>query len=242
MTEQIQAPEEKKRSWLKLIGKGLGYFFAILIVVGIIGHYYWKQSGDGQWKYETEVNGTKVYTLKEPGEVYLKVKMNGVFRGSLSAIMKVMRDPAACEDVGCYDYNILKEEAYPRYIYYTFKYPWPAPFKDRHYVVKSEFFQDADTKAIYVDFKKTDQVQSPPGDCCVTVDAMHNIWQFKPLGEGKVEVEFIMFERPGGMFPYPMFNAYAVGEIATNVPLLQEVLDMKKYTEAVVDYVEEYGK
>ena len=236
MTEQLQQLKNSKPSWLKRVG----YFFGVLILIGIAAHFYWKQSGDGKWKQYAEVDGTKVYTLKKPGEVYQKFKMIGTFEGSLSAIMKVMRDPAACEEVGCVDYKILKEEEYPRYIYYTFKYPWPFPFKDRLYVVKSEFFQDEKTKAIYADYKYIDY--DLPNDCCVRVPHMHNIWQFQPIGGRQVRVEFILNEKPGGVFPYFLYNLMVAEELATNVPVLQEILDLDKYKNAVIDYVEEYDQ
>ncbi|XOV79527.1 MAG: hypothetical protein ACFHVJ_00885 [Aestuariibacter sp.] len=241
MTEQTQDSHKKKRSWLKLIGLGFGYLFGTLIVVGVIAHYYWKQSGDGEWHKHAEIDGNIVYTLKKPGEVYQKFKLIGTFEGRLSSIMKVMRDPEACEEVGCFDYKILKEESYPRYIYYTFKYPMPSPFKDRQYVVKSEFFQNPETKAIYADYKYTDY-DLPADECCVRVQHMHNIWQFQPLGDGQVRVEFIMNERPGGMFPYPLFNLAVGGSMAQNIPLLQDILNLDKYKDAVIDYVQEYSE
>lgn len=228
---------KKKRRFLRYLGYGFGAISLVLIV----WHFSWKYSGSGEWKFEHEIDGTKVYSLKTPGVSLQQYKIIGQFDAKLGPIMKVMRDPDACDDVGCFDSKIIDDTDYPKFVYYTFKYPAPKPFKPREFVVKSEFRQDPVSKEIYVDFQAaTDLI--PQSDCCVRVTKMHNKWMFRPLENGKVEVEFIINADLGGSIPYFLLNARMNSNIHTNVPEIQEVLDREEYQDIKIDYVLEVGE
>ncbi|RZK10538.1 MAG: hypothetical protein EOO43_20150 [Flavobacterium sp.] len=231
----------KPKSRMKTFFKFLMIFLVVIAIAGVASHFAWKQSGSNQWELEHEINGVKVYSLKAPGAVLKLYKVVGRFQAKLGPIMKVMRDPAACDDVGCYESYIIEKPDYPRFVTYTFRYPMPSPFKPREYVVLSEFHQDSTTKEIYVDYKTvTDKL--PLSDCCVRVPHMHNKWRFTPMENGDVQVEFIMDHDPGGFVPYFVVNAGMSESIHTNIPELQAVLDKDKYKDAVVEYVQEVGQ
>lgn len=231
---------QQPQSLAKKVLTYFGFVVAALVVVGMIAHFVWKSSGSGEWELLHEIDGIKVYTLKEPGRVLEMYKVIGRFKAKLGPIMKVMRDPAACDEVGCYNSYIIKTEEYPRLVYYTFTYPLPEPFLPREYVVLSEYNQDPVTKEIYVDFKTVDNVL-PVTDCCVRVTHMHNKWQFIPKGDDIVEVQFTMDHDPAGNLPYFMVNADMRDMIHTNIPDLQAVLDLPNYKDVSVDYVLEVG-
>ncbi|RRS06510.1 hypothetical protein EAG18_21915 [Pseudoalteromonas sp. J010] len=222
-----------------IIKKVLLFTLGAVVVSATASHLYWKYSGSGEWELLHVKDGVTVHTLKASGETHLQFKMQGTFTGSLGAIMKVMRDPEACDEIGCFDSKIIKTQDYPRYQYYTFKYAYGSPFDDRQYVVRSEFKQDPITKEIYTDFKAAVDLL-PEDDCCVRVTHMHNIWEFKPLGGNQVEVQFTLNEKPNGWVPYFLFNQIHTSTVHQNVEWLQEILDLDKYKNAVVDYVEEY--
>jgi hypothetical protein len=223
---------KKRRRILRFFGISLG----LLSLIMVAWHFVWKYSGSGEWEFVHEKEGTKVFSLKTPGVTLQKYKMIGQFDAKLGPIMKVMRDPDACDDVGCFDSRILNNKDFPRYVYYTFKYPTPKPFKPREFVVLSEFHQDPDTKEIYVDFQAAEGLL-PPDDCCVRVTKMHNKWMFRPLSNGKVEVEFIIDADLGGSLPYFLLNARMRANIHTNVTEIQEVLDRDEYQNIKIDYV-----
>ncbi|TQV86005.1 hypothetical protein [Aliikangiella coralliicola] len=225
----------------KLVRKFLLYGLLSIIVILFISHWVWKSSGTGEWEFVHEIDGVVVHSMKEPGSVIMKYKVNGKFKSSLSGIMKLMRDPDSCEDVGCNESYIIDKEDYPRFVHYTFRYDMPDPFLPREFVVLSEFHQDPESKEIYVDYKAAVD-KLPPNDCCVRVTHMHNIWKFKPLGNGEVEVEFIMDNHPGGMLPYFLVNAEFTDTMHLEIPALQEILDKKEYQAAKVDYVMEYDE
>lgn len=229
---------ERPQKRLQKVFIRVAFTFAAIAVLSTIAHFIWKSAGANQWKLEKDVDGVKVYSLKTPGETVKKYKVVGRFQSRLSPIMKVMRDPGACDDVGCYESYIIETIEYPRYVYYTFRYPMPSPFKPREYVVLSEFHQDPKSKEIYVDYKAATH-KLEPNDCCVRVTHMHNKWRFIPLENGEVEVQLIMDHDPGGLLPYFLTNMMMSSEIHLNIPDLQAVLNKDEYKNAVVDYVQE---
>jgi hypothetical protein len=240
MMENIE-DMKKPRSLLNLLMKTLAVFLGLVVVAALIAHFAWKYSGSGQWEFEHEKEGVKVYSLKAPGAVLKTYKVIGKFKAQLDPIMKVMRDPSACDDVGCYESYIIEKPDFPRLVTYTFRYPTGSPFKPREYVVISEFIQDPKTKEIYVDYKSIEG-KLAPSDCCVRVKGMHNKWRFIPKDNGDVEVQFVMDHDPGGFIPYFLVNMEMTDAIHTNIPDLQKVLDKEKYKNADVDYVKEVGE
>jgi hypothetical protein len=232
---------KKPRRLLSLFFKIVMIFFAFIIVSSLTAHFVWKYSGSSQWEFEHEIDGVKVYSLKAPGAVLKMYKVIGKFKAKLDPIMKVMRDPSACDDVGCYESYIIEKPEFPHFVTYTFRYPTGAPFKPREYVVLSEFIQDPKTKEIYVDYKSIEG-KLAPNDCCVRVKGMHNKWRFIPKENGDVEVQFVMDHDPGGFIPYFLVNMEMTDAIHTNIPDLQKVLDKEKYKNASIDYVKEVGE
>lgn len=219
--------------------KAFGVFSVAALIVAVVAHFIWKSSGSNQWELDKEIDGVKVYSLKTPGSVLKKFKIEGVFRSKLAGIMKVMRDPNTCDDVGCVESYVIDKTGYPQFMHFTFKYPMPFPFKTREYVVLSEFRQDAQTKAIYVDFKAAPDRIPPNDGCCIRVRHMHDIWQYKPLPNGDVQVEFILDIDLGGYVPYVLTNFLFADAVSKDIPDLQKILDTEEYQNAVVDYVME---
>jgi len=223
----------------KTVRKFLLYGLLSITVILFISHWVWKSSGSSEWEFIREVDGVIVYSMKTPGSLIKKYKVTGRFKSTLSGIMKLMRDPDSCNDVGCNESYIIDKKDYPRFVHYTFRYDMPEPFKPREFVVLSEFHQDPESKEIYVDYNAAVD-KLPPNECCVRVTHMHNIWKFKPLGNGEVEVEFIMDNHPGGMMPYFLVNAEFTDTMHLEIPALQEILYKEEYKNAKVDYVKEF--
>lgn len=228
----------KVRSLKKKIGIFFGYLLLTILVVACVAHFVWKYSGSNKWEYDREIDGVKVYSMKTPGEVFTKFKLEGVFHTKLAGLVKLMRDPNTCDDVGCTNSYVIETKDFPKFVTYTFRYPMPSPFKPREFVVVSEFTQHPDTKEIYVDYKSVND-KLPPNDCCVRVPRMNNSWRFKPIDEDTVSLEYIYDNPPGGMAPYFLINAGLSSTLYQTIGELQVVLNTEKYKSATVDYVKE---
>lgn len=210
----------------------------LLIVVLAITHSIWKHSGTGEWKLKADKKGIKVYTLKVPGETWLKIKVTGKLWARLASILTLMRNPDAAEDVGMFDSYYI-DGSDPKLVYYTFKQKLFPPFKHREFVVKSEFSQDPVTKEMKFNFVAAPD-KLPLSKNCYRITRMHNKWRYKPLESGGVEYEFIYDAvDPGGNFPYVLANWLIPAMLPFAFAKMPKILYKEKYLNATVDYIQE---
>lgn len=237
--KKVESDRKRWSIWKKL-GLIVAGSTAAVLLAATVAHLAWKYSGSDEWEFVHEIDNVKVYSMKTPGEVYKKFKLEGFFESKLAGIVKLMRDPSSCDDVGCTHSYALEMDQFPQAVVYTFRYPMPEPLKAREFVVKSEFHQDPVTKEIYIDYKSV-AGKMPENDCCVRVARMNNSWRFVPREGEQVYVEYI-YDNPADGVPYFLVNPELEKSLHTNIPELQAVLDTEKYRTAVVDYVLEPGE
>jgi hypothetical protein len=228
--------------WGRFVEGQLGVLIAmevlLLVVMLALIHPQWKDSGSGEWKLKADKKGVKVYTLKVPGETWLKIKVVGRLQASLSSILTLMRNPDAAEDVGMFDSYYI-DGADPRLVYYTFKQKLFPPFKHREFVVKSEFSQDPFSKEMKFNFVAAPD-KLPVNDRYFRVTQMHNKWRYTPLATGEVEYEFIYDAvDPGGNFPYALANWMIPAMLPFAFAKMPGILNKEKYLNAKVDYIQE---
>lgn len=240
--------------WNRIIGEQFGVitlvltevFLLIFILTSI--HSLWKKSGSGQWKLKSDKKQMKVYTLKVPGETWLKIKIIGRLNARLASILTLMRNPDAAADVGMFDSHYLegsdpvKDGIDPKLVYYTFKQKLFPPFKHREFVVRSEFSQDPVNKEMKFNFVGVPD-KLPIDKRYHRVTQMHNKWRYTPLENGEVEYEFIYDAvDPGGYFPYALANWLIPSMLPYAFAKMPKILNKEKYRDAQVDYVLEVGE
>lgn len=212
----------------------------VLLVIFIIAssHSLWKNSGSGEWKLKSDKKGMRVYTLKTPGETWIKIKIIGRLRAKLASIITLMRNPDSAEDVGMFDSHYINGSGSdPKLVYYTFKQKLFPPFKHREFVVKSEFSQDPETKEMKFNFVAAPD-KLPFNKRYHRVTKMHNKWRYTPLESGEVEYEFIYDAvDPGGYFPYALANWLIPAMLPFAFSKMPKILDKEKYRNAKADYV-----
>lgn len=222
----------------KRIGKILLIGLVAVVVVSMPAHFIWKKSGSGEWKLYSDKKGVKCYTMKTPGSVYLKFKSIGTLQSTMSSVIKLMRDPNAAEDVGCYDAHMI-DSVSPELMYYTFKQNYFWPLKPREFVVKSDFIQNPETKAIVVTFNAAPD-KIPPTKNCYRIVKMNNEWRYTPVGNGQIKYEFTYNSvDPGGNFPYFLTNLMVKVFFPEGFYQMPKILAKEKYKDARVDYVKE---
>lgn len=237
--------------WNRFIEGQLGVITLVLIEVLLLvfiltsTHSIWKKSGSGEWKLKSDKKGMKLYTLKVPGETWLKIKIIGRLNAKLKSILTLMRNPDAAKDVGMFDSHYIKgwdpklDGVDPKLVYYTFKQKLFPPFKHREFVVKSEFSQDPVTKEMKFNFVAAPD-KLPVNKRYHRVTEMHNKWRYTPLQNGEVEYEFIYDAvDPGGYFPYALANWLIPSMLPFAFSKMSKILDKEKYRNAEVDYVQE---
>ena len=234
--DEVVAIEPKPRSRgrvLKFLLRG----GLLLVGVAVAAQLIFTFSGDGQWQYQGERNGVKIYSKKVPGS-NLK-KFEAVFRvkASLSSIVSFMQDNESDLDVEFYDAKILEWDG-PQVLVSAWKSGFPKPFKDRDFVVKHTFTQDPATKEITYKLKALPD-RLPRNGCCVRVPLMDNSWTLMPLKNGEVEITWMIDMDVGGFLPYFVING-AHPEIMTDFAAhLQGYFNRPKYVNVKLAWIVE---
>lgn len=208
-----------------------------LVVVYFVAGLVWRFSGSNQWEFKEEKNGVKVYTLKAPGLDSHQVKGIVRLRSTLAGLVKFMQDPSVCDEVGCYESRMFERED-DQVQYYTFRYDVPLVFKTREFVVKAQFHQDPRTKIVTLQFDAAPE-KLPPNKCCFRITDMNNVWRFKPLGDGMVEIEYVMNMNEGGYIPYILLNTGGPQVMTGLLPELEKMVGKEKYQSAKFDFITE---
>ncbi len=228
----LAKPRPRGRKFLRFLWIACVSLIVALFVVRVV----WRFSGSNQWELVGEKNGVKVYSLKVPGTDVKKFK--SVFRvhSTLAGLVKYFQDPDACNDVGC-SHSYIVERVDDQLEYASFRYKLPSPFHPREFVVREQFYQNPHTREILVEVAAAPD-KLPPDQCCFRVTDMNNMWRLTPVGNGDVEVEYIMNMNEGGFMPDILMNI-ARPKILFMMRNLQRFVGKEKYQTAKFDFVKE---
>lgn len=239
-TKSIDKLTSKTKSKRKVF-KFVMYGILVLAVIGVVSHLIWNASGSGRWELAMDKNGVKVWTLKTPGSNLIMVKGRVVIESKLAGMVKLLEDLESCVDADCYDANVIEPiETLPGHYaaFITFKFDIPG-FSTREYVLFQRHYQDPVSKKLDIHLISAPN-KVPRDECCVRVTHLHNTWRIVPLENGKLDIEFVQDTDIGGM-PYLLANlalTYGTYEVLKS---MQDLMNMEKYRNARVDYIEESG-
>ena len=204
----------KARTWpkkvLQIIWIGCISFAALFFVARLT----WRFSGSNQWEFIGEQNGVKAYTLKEPGSDVKQVK--GVMRlhSTLGQLVSLMQDPDICDDLGCTESRTL-EWVDDQLQFDYFRLPLPFPFKTREFVVRTQYYRNPHN------------------------NEMNNTMRFTPLGNGEVEMEYIVKQNEGGFIPDLYLNLMRPSVMLYAMPRIREFVTRPKYQNAKFSFLAE---
>ncbi|MET1256784.1 hypothetical protein [Aliikangiella maris] len=233
--ENNPAKAGAKNKVMKIIG-----YILLLLVIGVIAALQiWKFSGSNTWELEIEKNGVKIYTIKTPGQDLKKVKGTVTVKATLNQIVDFLQDQDVCDDFSCLQAEII-ERINSQFYYNSFRYPAPLFFKDREFVTQSHFVQDPKTLELFYYHTAAPGV-IPPDDCCVRLSRFYVLWRFKPVGDGKVEIQFMRDFDFGGFVPNFLLNPNMGASAYSLLNRLQGLLDRERYKDARYDFVVEPG-
>lgn len=229
------------RRLLKFAGVGA----VSLVCLYVIADWAWTMSGSNKWELKIDENGTKVYTLKAPGDPSIKVR--GVTR-SKEFTLSTHLAPYFDENIqkncaewveGCFEYRILKRwEKDSPYNVTMWSVEMP-PFTSRQILLQGNLSQDPVTKVLTMENIAVPN-KLPVDDCCVRLDHVHNVFKYTPLGDGTIEVELIYDMDMGGLFPRHLMNLAAPSVVHK---MLTEdnpkLLRRPEYAKAKIDFIDE---
>ncbi|HEV3040320.1 MAG TPA: hypothetical protein VHA33_21330 [Candidatus Angelobacter sp.] len=229
----------RPRRIFRKLAKIAAFGSALIVVMLVIAHFAWKYSGSKKWEFVGEKDGVKVYSLKSPGATRKQFKAVTRIKTTLNRVVAAMRDTSAeaCSDwvPGCMSGEVL-EQWNPQSQYYVqfFRVEFPHPFSPRDLVVKTQFLQDPQSKAMLVKITALpDKV--PQDSCCFRITEMHNSWQYTPLENGEIEVEFLGNYDAG--IPYFMYNLGVPQALYDLLSRLEGLINKEKYQHAEFAFV-----
>lgn len=226
------------------IGRILLFGSASLVIFITLMHVVWKSSGSNDWKLKIDRNGTRVYTLKSPGNNMILVKGVTKWKYTLSQCVAPFFDESIQDDPGkwlpmCTEYKILKQQRFPglQTNLQLYKWDFPFPFSPREVLVQGQVNQNPETKEIVLENIAV-QNAIPRSDGYVRTGHHHNIWRFTPQENGEVMVEFLMDMNFDGFFPDMITNISGASQVykilSEDYPKL-----MVNYENAKFDFIEE---
>jgi hypothetical protein len=227
----------KARTWpkkvLKIIWIGCISLAALFFVVRLT----WRFSGSNQWEFIGEQNGVKAYTLKEPGSDVKQVK--GVMRlhSTMDQLVSLMQDPDICDDLGCTESRTL-EWVDEQLQFDYFRLPLPFPLKTREFVVRTQYYRNPHNNEVILEVSAAPD-KIPPNPCCFRVTEMNNTMRFTPLGNGEVEMEYIVKQNEGGFIPDLFVNLMRPNVMFYAMPRIREFVGRPKYQNAKFSFLAE---
>jgi hypothetical protein len=215
----------------------------LLVALGIVGALGLMQltytfSGSGKWEFMEQRQGITVYLKKVPGENMKKFLAVFRIKSTLNQATAFLQDDnSEVADVGFYDNHLLKQQG-SLIRWTTWKMRMPRYMSDRQFVVRHAFSQDPKTKEVLYTLDGTPNM-IPEDKCCVRVKRMANSWRLVPLGNGEVEVHWVIDVDVGGWVPYFMLNRHFAYEMFDFGSSLQEIVNRAKYVGAQTGWVQE---
>ncbi|HEX7679466.1 MAG TPA: hypothetical protein VF713_15145 [Thermoanaerobaculia bacterium] len=214
-------------------------------VLGIVslgaGHLAWKYSGSNQWQPVIEKDGIKIYSRKTPGFVLKDWKGIRRVRTTLNGAVAAMTSTKTEDCAEWYRNCVSVQSVQPwnslqlSYIH-LFRTEYPAPFGAREILVEARASQEAQSKAVVVQFVARPN-DLPPNECCVRITEYHNTWRFGPRDGGDREVELVV--HMDQKLPYFLVNRVAPGALYKVFSRLPELFNEEKWQHAKFDSIEE---
>jgi hypothetical protein len=231
----------KSRRVLRKVIKALSFGIALVIAVLIVAHFAWKYSGSSKWELELDKNGIKVYSLKSPGSTLKQVKGVTQIKTRLNRIVAAMTN-SSTEGCRKWDANCTAGEVLEpwnpetlRMIQY-FRSDFPRPFSPRDLVLKTQVSQDPQSKVVLVQVTALSD-RLPPNPCCLRVTHVNNTWQYTPLENGEIEVEFVGDYDFG--IPYFMFNRLVPQNLYDLLSQVGKIFNDEEYQRAEFAFLKE---
>ena len=181
------------------------------------------------WELRKDEDNIKVYTKKKEGYSIKASKVITVMETTLPVLVAIMMDAENFYKVvpTSKSSKLLKKVSENEFIYYVAtKAPWPV--SDRDGVYSMNFSQDPNTKTVKIKVGNIPDFY-PVQDDHIRVPASEGLWQFKPLGNGKVEIIYESVADAGGSIPAWLANSSVVNIPFGTIENLRELVKLEKY-------------
>jgi len=174
-----------------------------LLVLYDVAHVAWRASGSNRFELALDQNGVKVYTMKARGADIRVIKGVARVRSTMAGLVAFLLN--ACEEYGgcSNDRDLLVVDRQLQYGAY--EQATAFPFRPREFGVRTDMHQNPETGKLWIEYSAVPEVV-PPSSCCVRVTHMTDSIILTPVGNGFIEIEYLLNMDMGGFLPDLFFN------------------------------------
>lgn len=225
------------KSRLRRFLRGLFSTVVVLLALYCVARLAYRFSGSNEWKLVYDEGGSKVYTLKQRGTDLELVRGVTRVRAPMSAVVAWLTDPETCKESRCRDDRVVEDKE-ERMSYAYMRFDLPGPFKPRDVVLRVHLDQLPRTKELWAYYVATPE-KEPLHDCCVRITNMSNTWRVTPVGNGELEMEYVMYMDWGGFIPDVMSNVGRPKFMLLNLKQMQSYVGRERYKGKTFSFIQE---
>lgn len=196
--------------------------------------------GDRDLSQVIDRQGVRVWTCAIPDEPLRGFRAVTTVRSSLSGLVALLLDTHAAPDWVFRTDRIELLRRDDRAQTFTVRAEtdfWP--LQDRDVVINGRIEQDPDTLVVEIDSRSAPAGQYPLRDEFVRMPQMRGHWQFRPLGNGLVEVTMSGIANPGGAIPDFLVNLVIQETPYRTLLGLRRMIDQPRYQQATFEGIRE---
>lgn len=199
----------------------------VLVVVLLVAHIAWTNSGSNEWKVVSDKDGIRVSTLKTPGYSLLKYKLDMHVDSRLSDVVFYMSDLNTGRDVGGVEIHRLQEVVAEPTIYAYDNYKVDlSPFGLVDVMIVNHYIQDPETKKVTINvYAAPNKMPVDPG--IMRVHHLSNMFTLTAVKTGGVDIEFLS-EMDLGL-PYVLQNLVFGGVVEQEGNKMRQMLKKDKF-------------
>ena len=190
-----------------------------------------------EWELAKDKDGIKVYTREVTDSRIKEFRAESTVESTLSSVVAVMTDINSIPDwVEEAESSKLLDQLNERDLFYYLEIEVPFPFDNRDMIQHLVIRQDKETKKLTFSLSNAPNY-IPVDDKRVRMPAADGIWEFTPIGNGKLKIHFQYLNDPGGGIPAWLVNSFIVKSPFNSVTNLKKQVSLAKYSEKMYDWV-----
>lgn len=195
------------------------------------------QAQQDDWVLSKETSGLKVYLRDAQNSNVKEVKIETTFDASMSTIISVLKDVPAYPDwiYECMGAKRLEASTQTSSLYYC-KVDFPWPLDDRDFIAKSKLSQNKSNGRVYIDVKGMPSY-IPNKDGVVRIEDLSIRYEFIPLSNGKVKMNYELHSDPAGSIPTWLVNMVIDNGPINTIKGMRKMMQQPKYKNAQLSYL-----